>query len=117
MCNELFLGGFYFLTIFLVNFLFFILVKNILENFKQYKKIKKVLTNCIGEEKFIPSLFYFLEKTKIKNIKKFFKIFAKIFSRKGEDEIIILKLVDFMSLKKSFKQNYYFELLKKEFNL
>jgi len=116
MCNELFLGGFYFLIIFSVNLLLLILVKNILDNFKEFRKIKKLLIKSIGEEKLIPSLFFFLEKSKIQNKQKLLKNFQKFFSRNNPDEVTLLNLINFFYTKKKIKQNYYFELVKKEFN-
>ena len=118
MCTELFLAIIYFLTILVVNFFLYKLLKSYFVNIIYLVKLKNILTSFEKENVKMITLFYFLTKNEFKNQNLFLKInkFSKL-----KDILIIGNTYQFFfkNLSKTNKDfrsiNYYLTLLEKKY--
>ncbi len=67
MCTEFFLAIVYFLTIFVVNYFLFELLKNYLKEIKSLIQLKTISENYRINDCFLLIYFYLLNKNKFKN--------------------------------------------------
>jgi hypothetical protein len=118
MCTELFLAIIYFLTILVVNFFLYKLLKSYFVNIIYLVKLKNILTSFEKENLKVITLYYFLTKNEFKNQNLFLKInkFSKV-----KDILIIGNTYQFFfkNLSKANKDfrsiNYYLKLLEKKY--
>ena len=118
MCTELFLAIIYFLTILVVNFFLYKLLKSYFVNIIYLVKLKNILTSFEKENLKVITLYYFLTKNEFKNQNLFLKInkFSKL-----KDILIIGNTYQFFfknlsKINKDFRSiNYYLKLLEKKY--
>ena len=112
MCPELFLVSFYFIILFLINFLLFELVQSDYKKILFFQKFQKVL--AVSKQKKLKnfSFYYFFSKYKKKNTDILIKMNPCLFLAK--DFFLLGNLYQLLSENKelSVSKRYYFELLK-----
>jgi hypothetical protein len=116
MCNELFLAILYFLTIFLVNYFIFKLIKNYFIRIRFLMKVKKILSFFTQQTSNLTILNYLLFKSHFhnQNIVSYFPKFSTY-----QDNLLIGNIYSYFSgffeLNLFQNQSYFFKLLEKQY--
>jgi len=119
MCTELFLAIIYFITIFIVNFFLYKLLKNYILNILYLLKIKNISKFYPKEKLFLISNFYLSTK---KNLS--YDLLSKLMNKvpNYKDVLLIGNIYKFFTLKeisngssKNKNMNYYIKLLELQY--
>ena len=119
MCTELGLAILYFLSIFIVNFFLFKVLKNYFKNILYLQKIRTIFTTFSNKTdlKLVSLLYLFLKKeTKNRNLLNQMNLIKNV-----EDYLIIGNIYsnllknEEISFSKRKSENFYFELLEKQY--
>jgi hypothetical protein len=116
MCTEFFLVIIYLIIILTINYFFFRLLKTYLVNIIQLTKFKNIFKFFKGSDLLIVSNLYLNLKINSSNLsllKRLNNLLVIHFPTKTEDLLILGNLFKFLN--KSDSNNFYFQLLKKQY--
>ncbi len=108
MSIDFTLGIIYFIFFFIINFLFFIFLKNIFLKIQAFQKFLLFLSTASTKKKNRLGFLYFFKFSEIKNFIGFLSAFQKMSRKQYIQDIFLLK-----NIRTIFK-GYYFDLLEKQ---